>query len=406
MPLYDYKVILRDGKMDSGTVELADKQEVLTYLEELNMIPVAINEKRAGIFQYATLSTLISKRTAGKKPPIIDITNGIAMLLRAGLSLDRALKSMARATQNKQARAFLLDIEAEIREGRSFSSALEKRRDIVGDLYISMVRAGEVTGKLAECMTHLAKHLEQSRALREDLVTAMVYPLVLLVVTAISIILLMVMVMPRFKQLFQEMGGEVPAVTQLFIDISDLLANHGMTGLGIVLILLLIVNAVKKSEASSIWLDRKILALPWYGKLQEKLQMTRFAQTLALLLKNGVSIQNSIRISRGVLSNRYIEADIRNREQELSEGASFSNTVGQCFPLLTREMIRIGEEASELENTLLYVAEVAQQEVERSIKRVLGLLEPLIIVLLGLVVAAVIGSIMVAVLSMNDLVVI
>lgn len=405
MPIYYYKAIMHDGQMETGTIEQPGRQEVLAWLETNNAIPVTINEKPQRLWQDINLKSFTSFSVARQKLPLADLTNSIAMLLRAGLSLDRALKSVAMASDDTRVKTFLLEIENEIREGHSFSTALEKYRNDVGDLYISMVRAGEVSGKLDEAMAQLAQHLEQARALKENIITAMMYPMVLLTVTLLSIILLMVLVMPRFKQLFDDMGGEIPAITQLFISLSDLMSQHGMLGLFILLLLLLGFNTLKKKQNFTIWLDQHILRLPWYGALVEKLQMTRFALTLSVLLKNGVAIQQSIALGRGVLSNRFIEADIREREQLLSEGKSFSETVGQCFPKLTRQMIQIGEEAGELESTLDYVAGIAREDVDRAIKRVLSIIEPLIIVVLGLVVAAVIGSIMVAVLSMNDLVV-
>lgn len=405
MPLFEYKAISHDGQLESGCVDLPSKNEVLAHLETINAIPVAIDEKSQGHFSYGDIKNLILARRKHSSLPLIDVTNGLAMLLRSGLPLDRALKSIAAATDELNTKQFLLDIEEEIRAGHSFSKALEKRREQVGDLYVTMVRAGEVSGKLDESMGRLAQHLEQSKTLKDNIITAMLYPIVLLVVTLVSIIILMVMVMPRFKQLFEDMGGEVPAVTQLFIGMSEQINNHGVFAVIVISMLLLIFQVLKKKESVAIRVDQQVLRIPWYGALQEKLQMAKFSQTLAILLKNGVAIQRSLEISRGVISNRAIEADIKAREKLLAEGESFSATIGKRFPVLTQQMIRIGEEASELESTLEYVANIAQHDVDRNIKRILGIVEPLIIVVLGIIVAAVISSIMVAVLSMNDLVV-
>jgi general secretion pathway protein F len=405
MPIFKYKAITNDGDMEVGSIELPTKREVLTHLESINAVPVLIEEIKDGDFSFAELKNIFSVKRAKNSLPLIEITNGLGMLLRAGLPLDQALKSIAMATEDESAKRFLLDIEEEIREGHSFSSALKKRKNLVGELYVSMVKAGELTGKLDESVLRLAQHLEHSKKLKDDIITAMLYPMVLLFVTLASIILLIVMVMPKFKQLFDDMGGEVPAVTQIFISASELMNEHGLLVVIIVSALLLVFQFLKRKESVAVWVDKRTLNIPWYGPLVEKLQMTRFTQTLALLLKNGVSIQHALEISRDVISNRSISEDIRNKEKLLGEGESFSSTVATRFPVLTQQMIRIGEEASELESTLEYVANIAQQEVDRNIKRVLGIFEPLIIVVLGVIVAAVISSIMVAVLSMNDLVV-
>lgn len=406
MPLFHYRAIASDGHMEVGSIELPTKEEVLVHLEAINAIPIAINE---GKHSSISLSGLISKLTSfrGRRGsiPLMEITNGLGMLLKAGLPLDRALKSIANAVKDDKSKQFLSIIEAEIREGHSFSSALEKRVDVVGELYVSMVKAGEVAGKLDESILRLSQHLEHSKELKDNIITAMLYPIILLVVTLVSIVILMVMVMPRFKQLFLDMGGEVPAVTQLFLDISDQMSNNGIYILMLLCVLLLIFQALKRHEAFAVWIDAKSLKIPWYGSLVEKIQMTKFAKTLSLLLKSGVSIQRSLEISQNVIANRFIKEDINNKAKLLNEGESFSSTIGTRFPLLTQQMVRIGEEASELETTLESIANIAQQDVDRNIKRVLGIVEPVIIVVLGVIVAAVISSIMVAVLSMNDLVV-
>lgn len=406
MPLFHYKAIANDGRVEAGSIDLATKQEVLAHLESINAIPIAINEgKQKFASSSELLGRLVSLKRRGNVIPLMEITNGLGMLLKAGLTLDRALKSIAVATKDDKTKKFLADIEAEIREGHSFSSALEKRVDVVGELYVSMVKAGEVAGKLDESILRLSQHLEHSKELKDNIITTMLYPIILLIVTLISIVILMVMVMPRFKQLFIDMGGEIPGLTQLFLNISDHMSNNGIYMLMLVCVLLLIFQALKRHKTFAVWFDAQTLRIPWYGSLVEKVQMTKFAKTLSLLLKSGVSIQRSLEISQNVITNRFIKDDIRNKAKLLNEGESFSTTIGTRFPLLTQQMVRIGEEASELESTLENIATIAQQDVDRNIKRVLGIVEPVIIVVLGVIVAAVISSIMVAVLSMNDLVV-
>lgn len=405
MPLFHYRAIANDGHMEIGSIELSTKQEVLAHLESINAIPVAIHEKKQDYFSPVGIRKLLVINAKRGSLPLIEITNGLGMLLHAGLPLDRAIKSISMAINNEKTKQFLLSIETEIREGHSFSSALGKRVDLVGELYVSMVKAGEAAGRLDESVSRLARHLEHSKNLKDSIITAMLYPIILLVVTLASIVTLMVMVMPRFKQLFTDMGGEIPWVTQLFINISDKMSNHGVFALLLISVFLFVFKALKRKESVAIWVDSRILRIPWYGSLVEKIQMTKFAQTLALLLKSGVSIQRSLEISRNVITNRLIKEDIKNKSKLLNEGESFSSTIGTRFPVLTQQMVRIGEEASELESTLEYIANIAQQDVDRNIKRILGIFEPVIIVFLGVIVAAVISSIMVAVLSMNDLVV-
>jgi general secretion pathway protein F len=405
MPVFKYKVILSNGQIETGDIELSGKSEVLAHFEKNNSIPISIDEKTGRAGSLTDLKGLLEFKKHSRKLPLIQITNAIAMLLRAGVSLDNALDSAARAMQDEASRKFLTDISDRIRNGESFSQALKNWKAEVGAFYISMVHAGEVTGRLAESMLQIAEHLEKSKALRDNIVSALLYPIILLTVTLLSVVILMVFVIPKFKQLFEDMGGEIPAVTQLFISASDFMSDYGIFLLLPVLLLLLAMQYAHKNPAFRHRLDEKILGIPGLGKLLEKQLMSNYAKTLAMLLQNGVSMQRALRISRDVISNSYISDEIEEAEKQLNEGKTFSETIGKKFPPLVQQMLRIGESAGELDSTLDYVAQTAQEDVDRTIKRVLGVFEPVIIIFLGVLVAAVIGSIMIAVMSMNDLVI-
>ena len=222
--------------------------------------------------------------------------------------------------------------------------------------------------------------------------------ILLLIVTIISIVILMVVVMPKFKQLFDDMGAEIPAVTKIFLSASEFLQNYGF------FIIVMLIGTLKNHGQISIKMDRIIIKLPWIGELIKKVQLARYAKTLSMMLKFGVPIQKSLEISKCVITNSWIRSELSDSSKRLNEGATFSSTIGRHFPVLTQQMVKIGEEAGDLGNSLSSISTIAQQEVNRSIHRLISIFEPLIIVTLGMIVAAVIGSIMVAVLSMNDLI--
>lgn len=404
MALFQYKAVAQDGRMESGTIELPDEKAVLSYLESLRVIPVEIQHKNESSLSLTDLGSWFSYKRQSMNLPLVDITRGLGMLLRAGMPVDQALKSLSLAIEDSQTKNLLTEMMNEVREGHSLSAVLERRQSLFGSLYVSMIRAGEVAGSLDNAVERLADHLEKSKAMKDRIVTAMLYPMILLLVTLASIVILMMVVVPRFKQLFIEMGGEIPFITQVFIGISDIMNSYGLPLFILLLLAAVVLSVLRRRETVAEKIDSYVLRLPWIGGLTEKIQMAQFAQTLCMLLSSGVAIQRSLEISRGVISNRVLNRDIQNEESLLSEGGTFSATIGKRFPALTQQMIRIGEEASELEQTLAHVADMAGKEVNQNINRVLKVIEPVIIVGLGAIVAGVISSIMVAILGMNDLV--
>lgn len=403
MPQFQYKAIDRNGQYTSGLVDQGTEKDVVQYLESLNLIPVSILLKGKN-FRFLGFESIRKNFTRSGKLSSLDITLGLHMLLRSGLPLDKALKSVAATRQDQYSREILTEIENDIREGKSFSDALKSYREDFGDLYISMVRAGEMTGKLDETVGMLAGHLQQSKEFKDNVVTAMIYPVILLLVTLASIVVLMVMVMPRFKELFADMGGQVPALTQVFISLSDLMIDAGPYVMVLCILVLSSFLVLKNNNSFRDWADKNMLLIPVLGDLVRKIEITNFSMMLSMLMKNGVSIQKSLLVSADALSNRYLKKQINEKSQYIREGKSFSHSMANIFPSMTQQIIKMAEEASDLENALGHISNISREELNRNLKRFLGVLEPMIIVVLGLIVAAVIGSIMVAVLSMNDLV--
>jgi general secretion pathway protein F len=326
------------------------------------------------------------------------------MLLRAGLPIDKALVSLAAASADSGTRKLLQQVGRDIREGSSLSKALRGFDNLFGRLYLSLIQAGEISGNLEVSIDHLSAYLDSQQQLRERIVNAMIYPLVLLVVTVFSIVLLMVVVMPKFKQLFEDMDAELPAVTQAFLSTSDFLRDYGSAICALLLGLVAAVFMLRGNPGFRALLDQLVLRLPWIGELVKKVQVSRYAETLSMMLQCGIPIQRSLGASCQVVSNSWIRQQFDRAAKEIKEGGSFSAAVGRHFPALTWQMIKVGEQAGELEQSLATVARLIRHDVDRTIQRVIGVFEPLIIVFLGAVVAGVIGSILVAVLGMNELV--
>jgi general secretion pathway protein F len=402
MGIYQYKALTQDGHEVSGALEYPEERSVLAYLETQGYIPVDIELRKDSAAGPASLVEGLGREY--RKFSIIDFTQGLGMLLRAGLPVDKALTSLIVATTEPKSRKLLEQVERDIREGSSLSKALRRFEGLFGRLYISLIQAGEISGNLDASIERLSEYLERQQQLRERIVNATIYPIILLTVTVLSIVILMTFVMPKFKQLFADMDAELPAITQAFLAASDFLRDYGsllsaiLLGSGAALYLL------RRNAAFAAALDRLVLRLPLVGSLVNKVQIARYAETLSIMLKCGIPIQKSLGASSEVVTNSWIRQKLSASANEIKEGGSFSSAIGRYFPALTQQMVKIGEQAGSLDETLANISRVIQHDVNRSIQRIIGVFEPLIIVTLGIIVAAVIGSIMVAVLGMNDLI--
>jgi len=402
MGVYLYKALTQDGREVSGALESPAETSVLAFLEAQGYIPVNIELGKDNEDGSATLTTALKREY--RKFSVIDFTQGLGMLLRAGLPVDKSMTSLIAATTDPKSRKLLQQIERDIREGSSLSKALRRFENIFGRLYISLIQAGEISGNLDVAIERLSDYLESQNQLRERIVNAMIYPIILLLVTFCSIVILMGVVMPRFKQLFEDMDAELPMVTQVFLSTSDFLREYGSLISALLLGLAAGLYLFRNNPAFSAMIDRFVLKLPVVGNLLNKVQIARYAGTLSMMLKCGIPIQKSLGASSQVVSNGWIRQKLSTAADEIKEGGSFSAAVGQYFPDLTQQMVKIGEQSGNLDSTLANIARIIQHDVNRSIQRIIGIFEPLIIVTLGIIVAAVIGSIMVAVLGMNDLI--
>jgi general secretion pathway protein F len=402
MGVYLYRALTQDGREVSGSLEYPEERAVLTWLESQGYIPVDIAPGHEGAGDPSTASGIPAREL--RKFSIIEFTLGLGMLLRAGLPIDKALASLTAASIDNGTRKLLEQVGREIREGSSLSKALRGFENLFGRLYLSLIQAGEISGNLEVSIEHLSAYLESQQQLRERIVNAMIYPIILLVVTLFSIVLLMVVVMPKFKQLFEDMDAELPAVTQAFLSTSDFLRGYGSAICVVLLALAAAAFLLRGNAGFRALLDRVVLRLPWIGQLVKKVQVSRYAETLSMMLQCGIPIQRSLGASCQVVGNGWIRKQFDLAGKEIKEGGSFSGAIGSHFPALTRQIIKVGEQAGELEQSLATVSKIIRHDVDRTIQRVIGIFEPVIIIFLGAVVAGVIGSILVAVLGMNELV--
>jgi general secretion pathway protein F len=401
MPLYSYKAVRLDGQVEDGEMEAADEAALVAALQKEGLIPIKTHTA-GGIVGY--LAQRGRKRVGSKEVGLI--TRELSTLLEAGLPLDRSLQILIELADQEPVNALLTDLQERVRGGETFSQALDANSQVFSRLYVNMVRAGEASGALEAALARLADYLESSAELRETIKSALVYPTILVVVAGMALVLLLVFVVPQFTQLFDDMGADLPLATRIVVAAGDLFRSYWWAMLTcITLGAALIIKLLERPEVRDRW-DRRLLTLPLLGDLVWKLETARFCHTLSTLLENGMPLLGALSLAKEVVGNRKIAGQLEAIGDDLKRGRGLAEPLNehQVFPKLALQMIRVGEESGRLDPLLTKVARLYDQETRAAVQRMLTLLEPALIIGLGIMVAGIIISILVAILGANELV--
>ncbi|MEZ5574773.1 MAG: type II secretion system F family protein [Candidatus Competibacteraceae bacterium] len=404
MPRYRYEAVDASGEVVRDELDAATLDAAIARLRDQGLLPLAVNEAKSGFLRGGFGQPLFSKRRALSRKTIALLTQQLASLLHAGMPLDRALTILIGVTEDEQAKPVLERVQEKVRGGSSLADALEVQ-GVFSRFYLNMIRAGEAGGALDVVLKRLTEFLERSQALRETVTSALIYPIILLSVSALSVIILLTFVVPQFQRLFADAGKALPLATQIVIAVGDGFRYYWWVGAILFVLLSAIARRqLSRPESRARWDDR-FLRLPLFGDLIAKVETARLSRTLGTLLGNGVSLLNALTIVRETLSNQVLAGALGEVAEHVKTGRGLADPLLEAgrFPKLAVQMIRVGEETGQLQEMLLQVADTYDGEVQTAVKRLLTLLEPALILGLGVIIAGIIMSILVAILSLNDL---
>lgn len=404
MAVFTYRAADRSGRTVDGVMEAHDARAVVERLHREEYFPVRIEP--AG--ERRRLGGLALLDSAGRVPAreLLTFTQQLATLIEAGLPLDRTLAILGELSLSPRLRTIVQDVGQSVRGGSTLADALARHQPRpFSRLYVNTVRAGEKGGVLEVALQRLAGHLEASRELRETLTSAMIYPALLLSVGVAAIVFLMTFVLPRFAVIFSDLGQALPLPTRVLLAVSGAMVDYWWVGLGALLGGVLLWQLVTGSEVARLALDRRLLDLPVIGDLLRRIEVGRVARTLGTLLHSGVPLLPALGVAREVASNRALALALGAVQEGVKRGDGLARPMGETgvFPALAIHMVRVGEETGRLEEMLGRVAGLFETEIRVAVRRLLALLEPIIILALGLVVLAIVISILLAILSINEL---
>jgi general secretion pathway protein F len=403
MPLFEYKAVAPNGETVRGTMEAASTDMVVLKLQEAGNIPLQAHESGAGGF---SLSSLRLRRRGMNTREVGQFTQQLSTLLGAGLPLDRSLHVLMELSENERAQRTVTDIRDRVREGGSLSDALEEQHGAFNRLFINMVRAGEVGGTLDVTLSRLTDYLERSRDLKDSVVSALIYPILLLFLAAGSLILLLVYVIPQFTPIFEELGGDMPLITRIVLGVGAVLQNFWWALILLTMLAVWLFRRMLADQDKRFAWDGRVLSFRWVGDLVAKLETARFTRTLGTLLSNGVPLLSALSIARNVINNTVLRKDLNDAAREVKTGGGLAPNLasGGRFPRLALQMISVGEETGQLDAMLMKVSDTYDTEVRNTIERLLAVFTPVVTMLLAMLIGTIVLSVLLAILSINDLV--
>ncbi len=397
MGTYKYRVMTKGSGVLEGKRVSASKGELLDYLKKSGHIVLKVEEVGT-----AKVGRFFPNRSVKKAS--IFFTQELGILLDSGISLDKSLRILSDAQDDKKFNGMILDILEEVKAGKSLAGALSLFPDAFSGVYINMVCAGEESGVLPKVLERLGTFMEKVQKIKSETISSLIYPLFLVLFGILSVGLIVTIVIPKFTEVFEGMGVALPLSMQLLIGLGDFIKNYGWVIFIALVGMYYLIKPLMKRAGVQENLDRRKLRFPILGDVLWRIEISRFTRTLGTLLENGVSLLTSIDISKGVLSNSFLSNKIDDVKPDIKAGKGFTAPLGEraFFPGIAQHLLKVGEETGKLDDMLLKVSDNMDTDIEQRIKRLLSLVEPVLILIMGCAIGVVVVSMLSAMFSINE----
>jgi len=389
MPKYAWEGRLPQGGIRKGELEGPNETAIRAYLRQQQIIPTKIVKKAKEI-----KITLPFMKGRVKKKALAIFTRQLATMIDAGLPLVQSLDILAQQEEDETFQGIITTIKNEVEAGATLAAALQKHPRCFDNMFVNLVVAAEEAGTLDVILSRLATHIEKMEELKKKIKSALVYPIMIVTVAIGVTIVLMVFVVPVFEKLFAGMGATLPTPTRVVIGISNIFKSYLPIIIAITVAMVIALNRYNKTENGKRRIDDMVLKLPVFGELIRKVSIARFARTLATLVTSGVPILEALNIVAGAAGNKVIEEAILKGRVSISEGQSISEPLAESgvFPVMVTQMIAVGESTGSLELMLTKVADFYEAEVDVAVATLSSMLEPILMVFLGVIVGGLVIS--------------
>ena len=411
MPVYQYKGYKNDGGAAAGIIDAESPKIARVKLRKVGVFPTDMVEQGSATAGSTTGPSSRASAGIGRSPALS--TNDVAMMTRqlatllvAGLPLVDAIGVMVEQTEKKAVKSLMADIREKIRGGGTYSSVLEAYPREFSQIYVHMVRAGEASGALDQILFRLAEFLEKQLALKHKVTNAILYPALMMIVGVAVLFFLMTFVVPKITAVFTSLKQALPWPTVLLMSISNFLADYWAIILGGVALAVWAVRRAMKTDAGQLTADRWLLKVPLIGEVSRMVAISRLTSTLATMLASGVQLLDAMDVAKRVMSNRVLEQAVEGARQNIREGETIAEPLKRSgeFPALVTHMIAVGERSGEMEEMLRRIGNIYDGEVDRVITRFTSLLEPIMILVMGVLVFFIVVAILLPIFEMGQMV--
>jgi len=402
MPMFKYRSATRDGKISEGSLEAPSRTDAVRMIQATGSIPLHVAGKGLSFQMDIKLPGFGSRIT---QKDLVIFTQEFYTLIRAGLPLDRSLTILAEISEKKRFSDIIREILSKVEGGDSLADAMEEYPKAFPKLYTSMVRTGEAGGVLDVVLKRLEEYMARLQELKENIISALVYPSLLVTVGTFSMVILMAFVIPKFESIFESVGQSLPLSTTILLLVSNVIRFYWWVILLLLLGCFMGIRYYFRTENGRFMLDRLKLGAPIIGSLAQKIETARFARTLGTLMNSGVPFLQALRIVKDVLQNRVISSALDKVTSQVRGGKGIAAPLIQSklFPPLALHLIQVGEETGTLDQMLLQVADNYDREFQNAVKRIIALMEPVMILVVALMIGFIVVSMLSAIFSINQL---
>jgi general secretion pathway protein F len=404
VPTFRFKAVSGPGDVVEGEMEAASQAAVLDHLRGQGYLPIRADE--AGGRSIADLlKREVGSRGGLTRQDATAILRELSSLLRAGLAIDQALAVLINFTEKEPVKKLMGRVLERVRGGSSLADAMTAQGPVFDRFVIGMVRAGEAGGALDSVLAKTAEFMDKSHQSKQNLKSALIYPVVLFTSACISVAIIVTVVIPSFKEIFDQAGFALPLATKIVMGVGDVVSALWWLPPVLGALAVLVISRQRRDPEQRREWDRRLLRLPLIGGLAARVETTRMTYTLGMLLNNGVPLVSALGVVKGTLGNAAMEHAFEQIEKQVREGKTFAGPLADTalFPTLATHLIRIGEESGRLEEMLFRVADAYEREVHQAIQRLMAILIPALTFGMALLIGGIIVSILVPMLSINQL---
>jgi general secretion pathway protein F len=405
MGTFYYKAVSAEGELQTGELVAADLSEAIEKIHKIGCIPIEAAERSGFSRRILSLLNIRAGAKRGSRIKLEELVLQLASLMDAEIPLDEALVLLMASEPDPFLQGLLSRLQEELRGGASFTGAAQNLDGAFTPFDLSMLRTAESSGRLALGLVSLGDYLRRTRETRERIISALIYPAILLAVSMLSLMAILTFVIPQFSELFDDMGRALPVSTQIVLALTAFLRDWGWALLAAALVLSALIRMALQRPEYRLWFDTRVLGIPAVGSFILRAEMERFCRSFGTLLESGMPLLEAIEIARGTLINVRLSNAVEAATLEIREGSGLAEALTRAapFPRLGLQLMQVGERTGRLDALLVKAADTYEQQLTVALQRGLSMLEPLLIVGLGVMIAGIIISVLVGIMSVNEL---